>query len=398
MLTRRYILSLLLVTLLFLSGCASMKYAFTEYGMAYKEAETAYAAGNLDGAVRNLVVALSAKPDYTEAGVLLREIAPKAYEMHENRAQGYTNWDSVIAEYADLLALAENVASLGGNYPTIDAQSIKQKRDYAVQKAAEAHYSQGIALMEAGRYKEAAAEFKETQHFVLGYKDAEALYSASRTAAIKKIAIIPFENATGETKFGDMGTLLVDRAIGTAINTSPELVDFITRDHLDRLMTEHNTGKVADIQRNPSGIGKTLGVHSFVFGKVKSLVVDYSPRTSKTDERVTTIYREADAGGSYKVAATITNYAEKGEVTISIEFQVVSVASGSTMKTKTLEASATSEITWARFKGDRRALNKEELELCAQEEGIPASPEILVDSAIGYLSDDLAEVLVDFIE
>ena len=375
-----------------------MRYSFTQHGAAYKEAENSYEAGDLDGTVRNLVVSLSAKPDYQEASALLREVAPKAYEMHESRAQGYTNWDRVIAEYADLLALAENVASLGGSYPTIDTQSIRQKRDYATQKAAEAHYAQGVSLMAAGRHKEAAAEFKQTQLFVLGYKDAEALYAASRTAAVKRVAIIPFDNETGETRFGDVGTLLVDRAIGAAVTISPELVDFISRDYLDQLMAEHKIGSMAHIKNNLRETGKTLGVHSFVFGKVNSLVVDYSPGTSKTEERETAIYRKADDGGSYKVSAVITHYSEMGEVTISAEFQVISVASGSTMKSETLEASATSEIQWARFKGDRRALNREEADLCAQEEGIPASPEVLVDSAIEQLSSDLAVILVDFTE
>jgi len=375
----------LFLSTLFLSGCADHK-------NAYKDAEDCYRAGDLDGAIKNCIAALYIKPDYKEASLFLKEMLPKAYEMHMNRAKSYTDWDSVIAEYDILLRLSESISSLKGSYPTIDIQEITEKRKYAVQKSAEAHYNKGILLMEKGGHKEAVQEFKKCQHFVPGYKDAELLYTKSRELATTRIAIVPFENMTG--KIWLEGTVLTDQATKIASNLAPDLIEFITGNHLAQLMAERGLGSIENIKSNPGKIGKLLGIHAFVLGKIDSLIVDSPSRTDKIYNREAVVSRQE--GYSYKVTAECTQYTCKREVTLVAEFQIFTVASGSIVKRDTLKANVVSEVNWAHYEGDERALTYEDKYLCAKREGTTESEKVLVDRAVKQVSNELATGLVNF--
>ena len=392
-------LSSALVTLLFLWGCATLEYTFTEYGGAYKRAVESYKVGDLDGAVRNLVISLTKKPNYEKASLLLKEVAPKAYEKHKNKAiehEQKEEWDEAVAEYDALLGLAKMVSSLGSDYPKINVQAYAERREIAVQSAAEAHYKRGISLMEEGEYKKAAKEFKRSLEFVPGYKNAESLYVKSREKALVRVAVMSFENRTGKTQFGDVGALLTDQIISTALNLHPEFIEFVTRDYLNQLIMERHLGEMGDIEKNPSKMGKLLGINAFVFGKVLSLVVNYPPTTSTSYDRETTIYRSEDEGGSYTVHATVTYYKRKGEVTITASFQIISASTGTIMKSDTIEASVMDEVRWARYSGDSRALTSEDKRFCAQGER-PLRPEgVLVNNAVDRLSKRLAEEIINF--
>ena len=376
--------------LLFLCGCAGIDY-LADYGQAYKKAEECYKIGDLDGAVKNCIFALSTKSDHKKASFLLKELLPKAYESHMNKAKIYTDWDSVIAEYDAIMALSERVSSLKGTYPTIDVQEIAKRREYAVQKAAEAHYNKGISLMERGGYKQAVTEFKECQHFVPGYKDAELLYSKSRAAATTRIAIIPFENMTG--KIWLEGTAVTDQATKIASNLAPDLIEFITGNHLAQLMAERGLGNIENIKSNPGRIGKLLGIQAFIFGKIDSLIVDFPSRTDKIYNREAVVKVPEY---SYKVTGECTHYARKREVTLVGEFQIFDAVSDSIVKSNTLKANIVSEVNWAQYDGDERALTPEDKYFCAKKEGAPEPEGELVDKAIKQVSNELATELVIF--
>jgi len=375
-----------------------MEYSLTEYGMSYKKAEDRYNAEDYDGAVENLVDSLSSKPNYKKASSLLEEVAPKAYEEHENKAKEFENrteWEGAIVEYDALLAIAERVSYLRGNYPEIDTQTYIEKRKGAVLNIAEAYYIKGVSLMNSGKYREATDEFRNCENWVPGYKDAELLCRESRAKALERIAVMPFENRTGKTRFGEIGTLLTDQIIGIALYYDPEFIEFIGKDYLDLLMMEQQPGEVGDIERNPGDKGRLLGVHAFVFGEVRSLIMNYPPETSTAHDRETMIYRREEDGGSYKVTAKCTYCTKKGEVMVTATYRIFSVAEGTVVKTGNAKASAVDEVEWARYKGDERALSPEDQDLCALPEMDPEPEQVLVDRAIEQLGEELATDLLD---
>ena len=387
----------LLFIMLFLCGCAT----FTQHGQAYKKAEFCYNTGDFDGAVTNSIDSLSMKPTYQKASLLIKKATPQAYDKHEKIARGLEDqaeWDSAITEYDTLLRMSKRLSELGTTYSTIDTQSIIQKKENAIQKAAEAHYSKGIRLMDSKSYNEAAKEFKRAQDFVPNYKDSESLYASCKELAVRKVAIMIFENTSGKSQFGDIDVKLTDQIIDTAINSNPELLVFITRDQMGRLIQEKGVLDINKIKSNPIEMGKLLDIHAFVFGKIASIAVNHTPKTSNTYSREVIIQRPETEGGSYKVACKCTAYNKKCDVIVSTKYEIFSAISGTVIKTGTWKTSSSDEVLWAEYKGDERALNEQDQDLCSQKERELEPEEVLVGGAIDDLSDKLTNEFITFFE
>jgi len=378
-------------------GCA----AFTQHGQAYKRAENCYNTGDFDGAVMNSIDSLLLKPDYRKASLLMRKAMPQAYQRHDNRArelEDKAEWESAIIEYDALLKISKRIAESGIAYPAIDAQRIVQKRGNAIQKAAEAHYNKGIQLMNSKSYNESAKEFKRAQDFVPDYKDSETLYKTCKEAAVRKVAIMAFENASGKSQFGDIEVKLTDQAIDAAINSNPELLIFITREQIGRITQEKGVSDINKIKSDPVEMGELLDVHAFVFGKIDSVTVNHTPKASNTYSREVIIQRPENEGGSYKVSGRCTVYSKKCDVAVSAKYEIFSAISGTVVKTGALKTSSSDEVSWAEFKGDERALNEEDRELCSQKERELEPEEALAVRAIDELSADLAGELIAFFD
>jgi len=388
----------LIFVVLFLCGCA----AFTQHGQAYKKAEFCYNAGDFDGAVTNSIDSLSIKPTYQKASLLIKKATPQAYEKHEKIARGLEDqaeWDSAITEYDTLLRMSKRLSELGTIYSTIiDTQGIMQKRENAIQKAAKAHYSKGIRLMDSKSYNEAAKEFKRAQDFIPDYEDSESFYASCKELAVRKIAIMIFENASGKSQFGDIDVKLTDQITDTAINSNLELLIFITRDQMGRLIQEKGVSDINKIKSNPIEMGKLLDTHAFVFGKIASILVNHTPKASNAYSREVVIQRPENEGGSYKVSSKCTTYNKKCDVTVSAKYEIFSAISGSVVKTGTLKTTSSDEVSWAESKGDDRALSEQDKDLCSQKERELEPEEILVGRAIDELSDKLTNEFITFFE
>ncbi len=385
---------ILLLGISLTSGCVLMK-----YGQDYQQAQKYYNQGDYDNAVYKCVDSLKAKSDYAEAISLLKEVAPLAYDKHRDSAEKYQSqnkWDQAVAEYDALLKLNLSVSSLGGDFPGVDVTNIKRQRQLSAQKAAEVHYQKGLSLMKEGKYKSAAIEFRLTQNFIPGYKDSETLYDKVREKASKRVAIMPFENRSGKREFGDIGALMTDSIISKTIKKHPEFMDFVTRDYLQQLMTEQKLGTTETIDPSTAAhIGKVLGLHSFIFGRILSITENYPPRTVTHDSGSTTIHPKE--GSSYKVYASWTAYTQKGTVEVTASFQIIDVATGRIVESETLRRQEEDEVQWATFRGDERALPWHiRWNLTREEKRFPEPPEVLVNRAIENLAEDLSTKIVNF--
>ena len=391
------ILPMILAVMIPLIGCA----AFTQHGQAYKRAENCYNAGDFDGAVMNSIDSLSLKPDYKKASLLMKKAIPQAYERHDSRArelEDKAEWDSAIMEYDTLLKISKGITESGIAYPAIDTQRIMQKRENATQKAAEAHYSKGIRLMNSKSYNESAKEFKRAQDFVPDYRDSESLYKSCKEAAVRKVVIMTFENASGKPQFGDIEVKLTDQVIDAAINSNSELLVIVTRDQIGRLMKEKGLSNTDAIRNDPVQAGKLLDIHAFVFGEINSAAVNHTPKTGNTYSREAIIQRAENEGGSYKVSGKCTVYDKKCDVTVSAKYEILSATSGAVVKTGALKTSSSDEVSWAESRGDDRALNEGDKELCSQKERELEPEEVLVGRAVDELSNNIAKELVTFFE
>ena len=188
-----------------------------KHGKLMESAQASYRANDYEAALRDAVMALKHKPDYDKAQNMAPTFFNAAVEVRQNRIRSLEagsdrfRWDGMVAEYKGLI----EINTLVKNLPPLIHKKTKQRitfdtQDYstplrqASEKAAEAHYQEGIRLANSAgdveTQKRAAKEFKMVEEFVPGYKDVRIRYEQSRSAGVKRMAILTFEDKSGKAR------------------------------------------------------------------------------------------------------------------------------------------------------------------------------------------------------
>ena len=331
-------------------GCAT----FMEYGKLEKNARQSYQRGNYDLAVFDCAAALNINPDYGKAQALIKDAFRMAVDAHESRIRelGHSSagfrWDEVVSEYEALIKLDQTVKSLPTltDKETDDAMKFEmadytQELATAKTNAAEAHYQEGILLSQnddVDSHKQAAKEFKKACGFCPGYKDADQLYETERQAGVKRIAIIPFEDKTGKAgKYGSLSDIIVDDVVSDIMRDpdAMEFLEIISRDQLAQVLQEQDLGQAGIVDsQTAADIGKVLGVHEIVTGKISQII--YIPpatvtrNVSREKEVVTGTEKYTHSDGKAKqrnvydkVKATVYIHTRTASASISGSYAIV---------------------------------------------------------------------------
>lgn len=417
-----YINLIILATLLSLS-CA----AFMEYGKLEKSARSHYLAKNYDMAVFRCAQSLRLKPNYEKSQILIQDAFKAAVLKHENKIKNLKEvstlkfkWDDVVAELQSLIKLNNTIEEL----PTLIDKKTKQEikietKDYsgrmnnAKSFAAEAHYKEGLKLAKQQGIeiqKKAAKEFKAAEKYAPGYKDARDLYEKCRQAGIKRIAIIPFEDKTGKgTSYGAIADMVVDDVISDVMNdqSAMEFLQIISRDQLQQVMAEQKIGMTGIIdEKTALEIGKVLGVHEIVTGKLTGII--YTPERTisknvKEEGRVpvgTEKYRDNKGkirertiwGTDY---ATVTIYTRSSNCTARGSYKIIDVQTARIKKTSAVEGKSQFLANWATFTGNKDVIS-DNIDLIKMSEQLAPVEDEMVNSALKKLSTSLASTLKEY--
>ncbi len=402
-------------------GCAT----FMKYGKLEESARGNYQRGNYDLAVFDCVAALKLKPDYDKAQALIKDAFRMAVDVHESRIKELNlssakfRWDEIVSEYEALIKLHQIVKSL----PTLTDKETDEAmkfeltdytQDLAEAKinAAEAHYQEGIRLSQnddIDSHKQAAKEFKAACGFCPGYKDAEELYEQERQAGIKRIAIIPFEDKTGKAgKYGSLSDIIVDDVVSDIMRDpdAMEFLEIISRDQLAQVLQEQDLGQSGIVgSQTAADIGKVLGVHEIVTGKI-SQIIYIPPATvtrneSREKEVATGTEKYTDSNGKAqqrtvygKVRATVYIHTRTASASISGSYAIVEARTARLKRSESFSERNEFKCQWATFSGDERALNYDDKKY-GPETPAPVEEE-MVNRAAKKLSVSLAGTLKDY--
>lgn len=369
----------------FITACAHERY--------YEMAGTAFNTGDYDGAVYNSVEALKSKPDYIEALMLLRNAIKPAYDYHLSAAKAYESkqeFDRAVAEYKSIERLIEAVSSVRKDIILDDVSKIKRQSSH---KAAEAHYSRGKALLEEGektrnrsRLLEAAIEFRKAQEFMPGYKQSSSLYERAREGGVTRVAVLPFVHLNAFTDYGDA---LADQIIAAGMRKDAEFIDFITREHLRRVEGEQIMSSAGLLDpRSAAGIGKVLGVHYIVTGKIISAIVDGPKRTDAKGSDRCQVKEKKDRyrdGNVYWATHEL-----KATAVVHVSFQLIDIKTGQIITADTVRPEQTDVAKWQEFKGDEDCLPSEVRHFSNGKTNIDSGT-VLLGTAFEKASDEIAE-------
>jgi len=417
----------------------------------YRDAKKAYTAGNYDKAVTLLAERLRRTPKHKKSIELLLTVLPIAYERHNSAAEDAElrqDWDEAIKEYIAISKLSREIRSLPPvmkpktkppkrvQWPTLD---IAVKHRDAIQNAADVHYDRGMSLMESGKgkeaatefmtahryipnykdartfaaeahyrkgtemrgqsnFKEAAVEFRSVAQYVRAYKDASSLYTECREAAIKRVAVMPFENKSGKGHFGAIGELLSDQIISKSLEKNPEFIEFVTRDRLNQLLAEKGQQGYGTIDAgSATQAAKIANVHAFVFGSIQAVTERFPPEQKKGPETNSAQFLNYSTAKYYTVSAKFWLYNLEGLVEVMATLSIIDGEKGTILKKEQMKASATDLARWVTFTGDERAVPEWAIEGQTPGGQRPIkNAETLVLEAIEKLSSRLSAQLVQF--
>ncbi len=393
------LVAVFLLTGVVLTGCSPA---------SWNRAERAYESGDMANAVRYAAQTLRAEPDYEDAIDLLQRILPGAYDDYYGRAQRAEqagDWDRAFDLYEDILTMSDAVRGLPpqthpetGEVVTFPTRDVGREHQNARRNAAEMHYEAAAALEQRGNPKDAAKAYTRALSYIYDYKDARQRYERNRQAALKRIAVMPFDNLSGKRWYGAIGTVVADRLIIEAMKDPKnlEFMEFVTRERIDELIAEQRLGKAGILDpQTAAEVGRILGIHAFVFGKITSIVTDFPPDIVSTYEDTDEITEGRDKK-KRKVRATVTVVTRRAIAKLTSSYQIIDVTRGTIVKSGSVPRTEVVEITFGRYKGDKEALSSRSKRLCAVREAYPPPDDELVNRAAESSAHELSREISAF--
>ena len=420
----------LMCTSLMVTGCA------TPHGNLMKSAQVNYQANQYEAALRDAVGALKLKPDFTDAQDMIETFFKAAVDERESKIKSLEatpdrfKWDGLVAEYKALIEinrLVKNLPPMALTHKKTARRLVFDTKDYtdqlaqASERAAEAHYQEGIRIAASGgdvdTQKKAAKQFRAATEYVPGYKDADDRYFESREAGRKKIAILPFEDRTGQTaKYGAITDVVTDGIIDSVMNdeSAREFLDLVTRDAIDEVMAEQGFGLTGAIdEKSAVKVGGLLGIHEIVVGRITTVrVVAASTRSEKRKYNATMKVKSGTetytaSDGKIKtrnkyvekpISAVVTRYTNEGSASIRGSYKIVEAETGRIRPggTGNFDEKYEFKAVWATSTGNFNAVGRQDAKLCRVPEPRPPTDAEMVDEAVAQLIESLAEKFKEY--
>ncbi len=381
------------VLLVFSEGCAPA---------SWKRAEQAHRSGDMVGAVMHAAQTLHGKPGYKHAVRFLKDHLPVYYNRLENHAAAARqtgDWDAAHDAFSRIARISDLISSLppqndpdSGSPIIFEVRDVSERLAEAQTKAAEMHYRRGREYEAAGKYREAARSYTRVREYLPDYRDSMQRYERSRSQALQRIAVIPFDNLSGKRQFGALGEIVADQLISHVMSDrrNLEFMEFVTRERLNQLIAEQRLGQSGFVDLSSAAeLGRLLGIHAFIFGKILSVTTHYYPETREVVREEKEISRGRNEP-KISVSATVTVITRKATARMVSSYQIVDVESGTIVHSATIPQEVEVRVEFARFRGDERALSTRYKALCDRGESFPPPVDELVFSVADMISKSLA--------
>ena len=410
----------------------------------YKEGMKAYQQGKIIEALDFFIAKVTEDPKHQKSVDMIKKLLPEVIELRKANAKQFEEagqWDKAQKEYDRLGRLDKVLQSVivydnkqKLEFPRINVAEAKSS---ATGNAAEKFYFKGVeAMATIGNAEKALEFFKEARKFNPDYKDAKelsakALYNdgmalinkrdfkvgvrilwkirdfypngyqdseqrvqAAIDSAKVKVAVMPFDNLTANTEYGEVGSNMTSEIIAAGVTQKPIFVDFVTRDYVQSILSEQSLGLsgAVNVSTAPQ-IGKLIGIQVFLFGKITAINPDYPNVIEVSGESRATIYKN---GQQYPVYAQWIKHTRKGQVNVIANYQVVDVKTGRIIDSQSVSRTLSSIAQWVTFTGNEEALESSVRAHNTTGDAPITPPEILASDALRQISSTIAASILRY--
>lgn len=305
-------LRLLPVIALLALGCASAN-------KLSRESEKSLAAGDLAGAYRSALRAVTKSASNPRARVAFANAATRLIEDRQRRILAIAEVDTLAAanQVLELSALRVEIASHGLTLPPDSAFAASELAIRA--GAAAEHYSAAEHALAEHRPKLAWYEFREARRYLPGYRDTGRRMEQVHAQATARVAILPFADQAGVP---GISRALADRVYAeVSRHVKPEQFEFTRLVEPGQVYSRITVSELDRLDRDAAiHIGRRLGADQVVTGRVYGL----RSSTNTTDVRQI-VYRkivQRDTAGTRERWVEQEFHAIERERTVTVHYDL----------------------------------------------------------------------------
>ncbi|HTE31292.1 MAG TPA: hypothetical protein VK666_13015 [Chryseolinea sp.] len=343
------------------------------FTLACSSGKKAYEHGNYYEAVTKSVSRLRQNPDHAKSMEALKNAYPLAVEYYENEANNQIasntpyKWKNAIDSYNQINALYEMIKQCPGC-----RQVVPNPKNYYTEigplkeKAADESYNAGIdALMKGNRNeaKRAYYNFSDAQHFVPGYKDVVEYLGKAKDVATLKVIV---EQIPVPSRYNLSGGFFQDK-----------VEEFLRSTYTDETFIRFYTPEEAKIVNLPTA-DQLVRIQFDDFSVGNSVLREKEETFSKDSVKVGEAKVNGKAVPVYNtVKAKLTTYRKELSSNGLLSLIVVDAKTNGVLAHRKFNGEYVWVSQWARFNGDERALNDQQLKSCKLREQQPPNPQDL---------------------
>src|SRR5687767_10025963 len=144
-------------------------------------------------------------------------------------------WEWAVRTYDRVAEVGFAVKAMNGPTPP---DYLEKRRVEAMRKAAAKRFEDGQRAEAAGDPAAATRAFRESMALDPTNPQTQTAYRDAKAKALRRLGVLPFAGETPETK--DLGRALADAVNADIDRRRPELIELVTRTHLDQVLDEHD--------------------------------------------------------------------------------------------------------------------------------------------------------------
>lgn len=344
-----------------------------------KDVETDISYGDYDNAVYKAWDYLKQHPDNKRCKELLKEAYWKAVKNHkeqirllESRIEIYEVTSTIIdlkkliSEYESFIEFYTKINTSNKKIkPLKDSLNLTRKKlEDAKLKDAEHFYQEAREREKTAKtkddYKFAAQLYRKVLEIIPNYKDCNIRLQRTLKRAIKRMLILEFEDKSGKSGYGDIGTKIRDEIISSLLN-DPDVSMLIE-------IAPYTETKIIS-EKAAIKIGKELGVHEILIGWITQINPPDPKTSTRTEQFKTVIYEQPQqpnlqAQQPYvqpqqkTVSAIFTIYEKQAKTTIDASYKIIDGETGRLIDNQTFIGTCSFYCQWAEYQGDEEAAKR----------------------------------------
>lgn len=399
--------AVLLLLLVLLAGCSTLKGLFTAQGQKLSQAQSWESQGNPHGASALAVEALLLEPGYREAQLVLqRTFGPGQVEFQRAEARWLAasepeRWDRLYQIYQWQETLALHGRDVGAPEPV---SSVADRLASAARGASLYHWEKAqLLLSEAPGPRQARRALAEGRVAATYDETTPGLGSwlaTTREAAQQKLMVFPFfAETTG--KVGPVSSPLAQRISRLLLESDDwEMTSVFPS---ERLVTLPGAGlaRVGLVtQPDALALAAVAGQNLVLMGQITR--ASYQPpqsvvRTVARERKALLVDPDHPSGVEKVYRAQVTTTSWSTATVLAATFSVTEVATERDLVVAVREAKVEDEAILTTFTGDREALSSEDLKALDRKQPL-RSLEELWSLTLDSLASQVAEAVVDSLQ